>query len=233
MLVVLVFIFKPLDLDRTSLCPEAMHIPKNHIIIVDKTDVWGESSSSLLERKLLEIMDAIAMHEKITVYTLSENIGESKSPLFVLCSPGKPEEVNMLHTGTEFARKEYVRKFATPLKNLAYRLKQPKNASQTPIVQVLAKIVKNEMSNSQTNTFVFFSDMRQNSNLYSVFHRSRQSEQDLTNAFRAEGVNLSGYEVEVNFIAPAKVQWPKEKDLRDLWAKSIEALGGSMRWESL
>lgn len=233
---------RPAEYDADTLCIAGI-VPPHRVVIIDKTDLYSTQQAAVIERIILTQRDTLAVGERLSLFELDESGRLDATNQFSLCNPGSGDQVNPLYRNPDRIQARYEFLFDAPLQQALSDLVVPKDAPQSPILEALAELAQ-EPSMAQTvpgRRIILVSDMLQNSEIFSVYGRSRGAVfdrlppvADTVEAIREEyGMALAGVVLEIHLIE--RRGWESEQNgaLRTYWTQVFSQLGVTMSWHVL
>ncbi|MEE2527232.1 hypothetical protein V0U79_12740 [Hyphobacterium sp. HN65] len=233
---------RPAEYDADTLCIAGV-IPPHRVVIIDKTDRYSAQQAIAIEQIILTERDNMAIGERLSLFELDESGRLADTNEFSLCNPGSGDQVNPLYRNPERIQARYESLFDAPLQRALADLVVPKDAPQSPILEALAALTQNETM-AQTvpgRRMVLVSDMLQNSDIFTVYGRSRgplldrlppveQTVQAIRNEY---GFALAGVTMEIHLIERPGWETEQNGPLRAYWTQVFNQLGVAVSWRSL
>jgi len=233
---------RPAEYDADTLCIAGI-VPPHRVVIIDKTDLYSTQQAGAIERIILTQRDTLTVGERLSLFELDETGRLDDTNQFSLCNPGSGDQVNPLYRNPDRIQARYEALFDAPLQQALADLVVPKDAPQSPILEALAELAQ-EPSMGQTvpgRRIVLVSDMLQNSDIVSVYGRSRGGVFDrlppvaeTVQAIREEyGMALAGVTLEIHLIE--RPGWENEQngEQRSYWTQVFGQLGMAVSWQVL
>jgi hypothetical protein len=233
---------RPAEYDADTLCISGV-VPPHRVVIIDKTDLYSPAQAAAIERIILNERDTLGIGERLSLFELDETGRLADTNEFSLCNPGSGDQVNPLYRNPDRIQARYEALFDAPLQRALADLVVPKDAPQSPILEALAELTQQE-SMSQTvpgRRIVLVSDMLQNSEIFTVYGRSRGALLDrlppveqTVQAIRDQyGFALAGVTMEIHLIERAGWETEQNGPLRTYWTQVFNQLGVAVSWRSL
>ncbi len=233
---------RPAEYDADTLCISGV-VPPHRVVIIDKTDLYSPAQAAAIERIILNERDTLGIGERLSLFELDETGRLADTNEFSLCNPGSGDQVNPLYRNPDRIQARYEALFDAPLQRALADLVVPKDAPQSPILEALAELTQQE-SMSQTvpgRRIVLVSDMLQNSEIFTVYGRSRGALLDrlppveqTVQAIRDQyGFALAGVTMEIHLIERAGWETEQNGPLRTYWTQIFNQLGVAVSWRPL
>lgn len=146
------------------------------IVLIDKTDPWNEEQSDRLRDHVKWLVnERMVAEERLSIFAFGEKYNPGFKHKFSKCKPNKGEGRYKAITSYEYLEKRFKKQFVDKLDEVIDSLKHPENGDCSPIAEVLIDILSRRevIDHSGVNRIVLFSDMAQNSAIYSAFTRTR------------------------------------------------------------
>jgi hypothetical protein len=126
--------------DPETLCPVTG--PKGHyVLLVDKTDPMTFTQKTALETLLKELVERkIPEGYLISVFVMGEDYKEASKPLVEICNPGKGNGKSELTTNLKQLKRQYNKKFITPLMQQMQAMVSNQSAKYSPIFEMLQMV---------------------------------------------------------------------------------------------
>ncbi|WP_421787091.1 hypothetical protein [Hyphobacterium sp.] len=233
---------RPAEYDADTLCIAGI-VPPHRVVIIDKTDLYSRQQAALIEQTILDERDGLAVGERLSLFELNETGRLADTNEFSLCNPGSGDQVNPLYRNPERIQARYEALFDAPLQQALSDLVEPKDAPQSPILEALAELTL-EPSMAQSvpgRRIVLVSDMLQNSDIFTVYGRSRGTLDErlppvamVVDTIRERyGLGLAGVTMDIHLIE--RSGWETEQNglLRAYWTNIFNQLGVAVSWRSL
>ena len=236
------FILKPAEYDSQTLCMVGV-TPPHREVIIDKTDLYSPQQAGSIEGVILSERDTLDVGERLSLYELNESGQLRNTNRFSLCNPGAGEQVNPLYRNPDRVQARYEYLFSGPLDRALADLISPKNAPNSPIIEAIARLSQDPQFDRTvpSRRIVLVSDMLQNSEIFTVYGRSRGDlrdrvppARDVANAIRATyGDSLRGVEMEIRLIPRDRWEAEQRGPLRNYWNEVFDQLGVRVRWSGV
>jgi hypothetical protein len=236
------FMLTPDEYDSETLCLVGA-TPPHRVVVIDKTDLYSPQQAGSIEGVILRERNGLEVGERLSLYELNESGQLRNTNRFSLCNPGAGEQVNPLYRNPDRVQARYEALFADPLERALADLILPKNAPNSPIIEALARLAQEPVFDETVpgRRIVLVSDMLQNSEIFSVYGRSRgnleqrlPSAATVANAVRdTYGDNLRGVEIEIRLIPRDRWEADQRGPLRAYWDEVFDRLGMRARWTGI
>lgn len=230
---------QPEEYDSQTLCLVGA-VPPHRVVVIDKTDLYSADQAGSIEDVILSERDGLGVGERLSLYELNESGQLRNTNSFSLCNPGAGEQVNPLYRNPERVQARYEALFADPLDRALADLVTPKDAPNSPIIEALARLSQDPSFDRTVpgRRIVLVSDMLQNSDIFTVYGRSRGSlrrrvpdADDVADAIRETyGDNLRGVTMEIRLIPRNRWEAEQRNALRDYWDEVFGQLGVRVMW---
>lgn len=228
---VIVWWFRPADLDAATLCPTSRPIAGHTVVIVDRTDRWSPGMSAALRELIEAAQRDTRQYQKFSIVSLDAE--QSTHPLFSVCNPGAPTFWTDLYHGRRYTQRDFEQKFVGAADQVVEEISQPSEAPASPIVEYVHRWLGSDDFNASTaqRRLVLMSDMRQNSPLYSIY-RSPPAELAPV-AAEQFGQSARGVAFDVYFIAHGRDRNVDEAEVRGAWDLAFRQAGANYTWRQI
>jgi hypothetical protein len=227
-----VWYFRPPLPDAKTLCPTTRPISAHTLVIVDRTDRWNPAVEETLTDLIEDAQKNTKQYEKFSIVSLDANL--TTHPLFSICNPGAPTFMTDLYRGHRYTRRDFDQKFVGAAEHVIAQVRQPSEASTSPIVEYLHRWLGREDFDARVpnRKIILISDMRQNSQELSVYRDN--GGQRLPDLVRQEiGPAGAGVSYDVYFIAHGHDYNVPEADVRTAWENAFRAIAATYQWRQL
>jgi hypothetical protein len=229
---VIVFVFRPADLDPETLCPTSRPIAGHTVVIVDRTDRWTSGMGAALRQLIENAQRSTQQYQKFSIVALdAEN---STHPLFSVCNPGAPSFWSDLYRGHRYTRRDFDQRFVGAADRVVEQVSEPAEAPTSPIVEYVHRWLGSDDFNASipARHLILISDMRQNSPLYSLYRQP--SGQGLTPVVAQQfGAAAQNAGLDVYFLAHGQDHNVSETQVRNAWDRALAALGVHYTWRQI
>lgn len=164
---------------------EPVRDPKTHclperqegqtVILIDKTDLWNDHGAGrLVDHVLRLVQERMRDEEMLRIYVFGEKISHGFEAAFTACKPPLKVPSNIIDSEA-FRRRKFEEVFGGPLRKVMEEAKKPEEGLCSPIAEVTVEVLSRvEVKHWAGPTrLVYFSDMAQNSQIYSAFRSTR------------------------------------------------------------
>lgn len=218
------------------------------IIFIDKTDLWNDyGSERLVDHTLRLVNERMRDEELLRVYVFGEKLTRGFEAAFTACKP--PVQVpSSIVDSAAYRRRKFEEVFGGPLRRAMDEAKKPEEGLCSPIAEVMVEVLtRAEVRHWAGPTrLVFFSDMAQNSSVYSAFSRNKCFAGNAGRDHTADArplmqylerhrpmMNLQSATAIIYQVVPDKNP-PRVKDLaKEKWSEAFRTLGIRAEWELL
>jgi hypothetical protein len=219
------------------------------IIFIDKTDRWNDHGAERLVRQVLRFVNERMQDEELLrVYIFGDTIAHGFEAAFTACKPPVRVPNNIIDSAA-YRRRKFEEVFGEPLRKVMEEAKKPEEGPCSPIAEVTVEVLtRAEVKHwAGPARLVYFSDMAQNSGLYSVFRGTKclvtHSLRDHTADARPlvqymerhrRMMNLSSVSAVVIFqVLPEKNSARAKELAREKWDEVFRAMAIKVEWEFL
>lgn len=233
------------DRDKVTAC--APTVERGHVIVViDKTDLWNDAQANRLEGHVWQTVTQMVPEERLSVFSFTDKYEPGFAPLFSFCKPPSAQNADDIIKSKAFFDRNYKKQFAEPLQRVLTEVKAAEHHDCSPIMEVLFDILtRAEIANHLGATkLVIFSDMAQNSALYSSFltqscfvRTSTQGDPrydtSKLNAYinqRRSMVNSKDLSASIFQVLPAKQPPGQSMIVKQQWTTFFKALNITNNW---
>jgi hypothetical protein len=218
------------------------------VVFIDKTDRWNDHGSERLVAHMLRLVqERMRDEELLRIYIFGERISHGFEAAFTACKPPLTVPSNIIDSEA-FRRRKFEEVFGGPLRKVMEEAKKPEEGLCSPIAEVTVEVLSRvEVKHWAGPTrLVYFSDMAQNSQIYSAFRSTRcfpiNAQKDHTSDGRPliqhferhrTMMNLANTSAIVFQVIPDKNP-PHIKDTsKAKWSDAFRALSIDAEWELL
>lgn len=222
--------------------------PGQTIAFIDKTDLWNDAQADrLVDHVFRLVMDRMKDEQLFTMFVFGEKLTPGFKEVFRRCKP-PPRARNGVIDSESYRRRTFEDVFGKPLREVMADAKTPAEADCSPIAEVLVDVLGREEVKTRPGAtrIVLFSDMAQNSAIYSAFQRTKcfavkpgrdhaLDGRPLVKYFddRKGSLKVEGASAVIYQVIPAKNP-ERVKDLaRQKWGDVFRALGMEADWQLL
>ena len=208
-----------------------------HVVIFDRSDPISGQQAQRIRQIMQQLKNSASRGHRFDIYTFEGDSKNELLPILQVCSPGRPEEAKELIENAEFIRRDFEEKFAKTLDATVDLLLKEEKRPSSPIIESLkAATITSFGSLSRSGEIplrvTLFSDMIQNSRLYSQF----KSESDFNKLSKNRiwptlRPDLKGAEVEIYYLLRPEPKGPDGRPIQrhrhvEFWKHLIEAGNG-------
>jgi len=233
------FVLKPAEYDSQTLCMVG-ETPPHRVVVIDKTDLYSAQQATIISDLILAEREYLAIGERLSLYELNASGQLRNTNRFSLCNPGAGSQVNPLYRNPDRVQARYEALFSAPLDRALADLVTPKNAPNSPIIEALARLSQDPGFDRTVpgRRIVLVSDMLQNSDIFTVYGRSRgtlrqrvPASQTVANAIRETyGDGLRGVSIEIRLIPRDSWEQEQRGALKTYWGDVFNQLGVQVTW---
>ncbi len=227
-----VWIFRPANLDPTTLCPTTRPLAGHTVVIVDRTDRWTPAMNGALTDLIETAQRDTRRYQKFSIVSLDAN--QSVHPVFSVCNPGAPSFWADLYRGHRYTQHDYEQRFVGAAEQVMEAVSQPSQASASPIVEYVHRWLGSDDFNASIadRRMVLVSDMRQHSPLYSIY-RARSGDGLAPIVQRQFGPSAHGVAFDVYFVAHGRDHNVSEDEVRTAWDGAFQAIDAEYTWRQI
>jgi hypothetical protein len=230
-LTVTVWLLRPADLDAATLCPTNRPLAGHTVVIVDRTDRWTQAMGSALTQLVENAQRDTDKYEKFSIVSLDAN--QSVHPLFSICNPGQPTFWSDLYRGRRYTTRDFEQRFVGAAERVIEKVREPSEASSSPIVEYVHRWLGSDDFNANVRhrRLILVSDMRQNSQLYSIYGGAEDQLGDVV--ARQFGPAAEGVAFDVYFVAHGRDHNVSEDEVRTAWDHAFGRIGVDYSWRQI
>ena len=230
-LTVTVWLLRPADLDAATLCPTNRPLAGHTVVIVDRTDRWTQAMGSALTQLVENAQRDTDKYEKFSIVSLDAN--QSVHPLFSICNPGQPTFWSDLYRGRRYTTRDFEQRFVGAAERVIEKVREPSEASSSPIVEYVHRWLGSDDFNANVRhrRLILVSDMRQNSQLYSIYGGAEDHLGDVV--ARQFGPAAEGVAFDVYFVAHGRDHNVSEDEVRTAWDHAFGRIGVDYSWRQI
>ncbi len=226
-----VWLMRPADLDAATLCPTNRPLAGHTVVIVDRTDRWTTAMGAALTQLVENAQRDTDRYEKFSIVSLDAN--QSVHPLFSICNPGTPTFWSDLYRGRRYTTRDFEQRFVGAAERVIEDVREPSEASSSPIVEYVHRWLGSDDFNATVphRRLILVSDMRQNSDLYSIYSGAEDQLGDVV--ARQFGPSAEGVAFDVYFVAHGQDHNVSEDEVRTAWDHAFGRIGADYSWRQI
>lgn len=226
-----VWLLRPAELDAATLCPTDRPLAGHTVVIVDRTDRWTQAMGSALTQLVENAQRDTDQYEKFSIVALdAEN---SVHPLFSICNPGEPTFWSDLYRGRRYTTRDFEQRFVGAAERVVEQVREPSEARTSPIVEYVHRWLGSDDFNQNVphRRLILVSDMRQNSELYSIYSGAEDQLGDVV--ARQFGPSAQGVAFDIYFVAHGQDHNVTEDEVRTAWDHAFGRIGADYSWRQI
>ncbi|MBK8545354.1 MAG: hypothetical protein IPL62_18580 [Caulobacteraceae bacterium] len=226
-----VWLMRPADLDAATLCPTNRPLAGHTVVIVDRTDRWTTAMGAALTQLVENAQRDTDKYEKFSIVSLDAN--QSVHPLFSICNPGTPTFWSDLYRGRRYTTRDFEQRFVGAAERVIEDVREPSEARSSPIVEYVHRWLGSDDFNATVphRRLILVSDMRQNSDLYSIYSGAKDQLGDVV--ARQFGPAAEGVAFDVYFVAHGRDHNVSEDEVRTAWDHAFGRIGADYSWRQI
>lgn len=240
------------------LADEGIRDPKTHclrdkqegqtVILIDKTDLWNEHGAERLVRHVLRLVqERMRNEELLRIYIFGEKFSHGFDAAFTACKPPVKVPSNVIDSEA-YRRRRFEEVFGGPLRQVMEEAKKPEEGRCSPIAEVTVEVLTRAEVRHWTGPtrLVYFSDMAQNTDIYSAFRRTTCFPATAQRDHTVDGrpliqyferhrsmMNLASMSAVVYQVIPEKNPAHIKDTSKEKWSAVFRALSIEAEWELL
>lgn len=221
------------DLCLTNEPPKALHI-----LLVDKTDRFGDNFSNQIKDLIVEKIKSIQMDERLAIFTIRGKHGKRFPAEISMCNPGRGTDYNQLFYNQKNKESWYQEHYFKPFVKSLDGIIASERASESPILEVIEDITTRPQVQKVKGekTIILISDMAQNSDQLRFVQNRRlvnvtdnQIQKGITEIAGTKGLRFEEFSFEIYQIEKEYRQ-PVVDYLKKIWDKIIRNGGGEVAY---
>ncbi|MBX3430489.1 MAG: hypothetical protein KF779_12990 [Hyphomonadaceae bacterium] len=226
-----VWLLRPADLDAATLCPTNRPLAGHTVVIVDRTDRWTQAMGAALTQLVENAQRDTDKYEKFSIVSLDAN--QSVHPLFSICNPGQPTFWSDLYRGRRYTTRDFEQRFVGAAERVIEEVREPSEARSSPIIEYVHRWLGSDDFNANVphRRLILVSDMRQNSQLYSIYTGAEDQLGDVV--ARQFGPAAEGVSFDVYFVAHGRDHNVSEDEVRAAWDHAFGRIGADYSWRQI
>jgi hypothetical protein len=230
---IVVFLFRPPMLDERTLCPTDKPIAGHTVVIVDRTDKWNPAVGETLREFIADAQKNTQRYQKFSVVSLDS--GMSTRPLFSVCNPGEPDFWTDLYRGRRYTQRDFDEKFIGAAQTLTAQVREPSEAGSSPVVEYIHRWLGRDDFNAtiKNRRMVLVSDMRQNSDQYSIYKAAANADELVPLVQREFGPAGRDVVFDVYFVSHGHDYNVSEAQVRGVWDKAFKGIPATYEWRQI
>lgn len=224
------FTHRSAGLDPETLCP--LSGPKGHYaLLVDKTDPLSFTQRTALETLLEDLVERkIPQGYLVSVFVMGEDYKANAKPLVEICNPGTGEDQSELTANLKQLKRQYNKKFITPLMQQMQSMVSDQSGKYSPIfemIQMVSLASFQRHSVQGERRLLIISDLLHNTPELSLYKKVPSIEDFLASDYgKRTYVNLKDVQIELYLLFNTP-QYQSE-ELTDFWQSFFSKTGASM-----
>jgi hypothetical protein len=149
---------------NSDLCPSDRPAKGHVVVAVDWTDPFSEQQRETLKDIVGRLKHDIGVDERLSLVHITGNPEDSAKPIFSVCKPLDPENINPLIENERRLKAKWNDQFGKPLEEKLAQLLQGSTAPYSPILEAIDVILwsHNFQADLPRRQLVIFSDLLQN-----------------------------------------------------------------------
>jgi hypothetical protein len=202
------------------------------VVIVDRTDRWTPAMSGALTELIEAAQRETRRYQKFSIVSLDAD--QSVHPVFSVCNPGAPSFWSDLYRGRRYTQRDFEQRFVGAADRVIEEVSQPGEANTSPIVEYVHRWLGSDDFNGGVaqRRLILVSDMRQNSQLYSVY--GAPDGEGLAPVVQTQfGESAQGVAFDVYFVAHGRDHNVSEDAVRAAWDQAFQAIGAEYSWRQI
>lgn len=231
-LTLVVWAFRPADLDPETLCPTSRSLAGHTVVIVDRTDIWTPAIGATLSEIVENAQRDTQRYQKFSIVSLDAN--QSVRPIFSICNPGAPSFWSDLYRGRRYTQRDFEDRFVGAAEAVIESVRAPSEAESSPIVEYVHRWLGSDEFNAAVpnRRLILISDMRQHSSLYSIY--APREGQELTPIVESQfGPAVQGVAFDIYFVAHGRDHNVSEDEVRAAWNGAFADIGAAYTWRQI
>lgn len=227
-----VWLFRPAQLDAATLCPTSRPIAGHTLVILDRSDKWNPAMGDTLTQLITQAQRETKQYQKFSIVSLDSR--QSPHPLFSVCNPGPPTLLSDLYRGHRYTERDFADRFVGAAERVVEQVSAPDEAATSPIVEYVHQwLGADDFDPSIPNRrLILVSDMRQNSSLYSMYHKAEGA--GLAPVVQQQfGPSAKGVTFDVYFVTHGQDHNIDESQVRAAWDQAFRGVGATYNWRQI
>lgn len=229
MAVIAYSVTRPKPVDRETLCPADRSVPHT-VLLVDRTDYFGEEGVRLLQRTLDNIAASLRRGERFSIFLIDSDGSKAPTVLFSRCVPSDGSDAHWLYENRRLLRRLWQQTFEEPVGIATRSLREPSQAPSSPIMETIRETAKLPAfsPSAGSRTLVIASDFLQNVAAYSQYRSPPDYESFRHSRYAATvETDLTGVEVELVYLPNPKARHRQTAEHRRFWMRYISDAGAA------
>lgn len=228
-----VWLFRPADLDAATLCPTSRPLNGHTVVIVDRSDRWTPAIGATLSDIVENAQRETERYQKFSIVALDAD--NSVRPLFSICNPGAPTFWSDLYRGRRYTTRDFDQRFVGAAERVVEEVREPSEAPNSPIVEYVHRWLGGDDFNAAVpnRRMILISDMRQNSPLYSIYSDANGGAGLAPVVEHQFGQAAEGVSFDVYFVAHGQEHGVSEDAVRSAWDQAFAAVGAQHEWRQI
>ena len=198
--------------------------------VFDTTDGLSETQGILLKKKIGMLIESSAVDERITVYTLSETIGDFK-PIFNVCNPGDGQNESEITSNKRKLLDTWKKNFVGKINDAMEGMTVKTSADYSPIMEMLKYVSVNTMlgSSAPKKRIIIASDMLHHTNKYSHYRDNISYKDIVETGYGVEVMpHLEGVHVSILYVVRSDTLNIQNRGHVRFWEEYTKSGGGSV-----
>ncbi|MEQ1492644.1 MAG: hypothetical protein ABL932_19040, partial [Terricaulis sp.] len=150
-----------------------------------------------------------------------------------ICNPGEPTFWSDLYRGRRYTTRDFEERFVGAGDRIVEQVREPSEARTSPIVEYVHRWLGSDDFNANVphRRLILVSDMRQNSELYSIYSGAEDQLGDVV--ARQFGPSAQGVSFDVYFVAHGQDHNVSEDEVRTAWDHAFGRIGADYSWRQI
>ena len=193
---------KQQEYDAVSLCPA---VPPSHtIILIDRSDGPATSQAEQMETIVQRMKEDLQPLEQLSIYSIANQPSPSRH--FSKCNPGSGSQANALYENPVLIQQKFDRQFGNGFDTAFEGIKNIGELPKSYIMESIRVLGSHTSFESKVKKrkLVIFSDMQQNSDLYSIVRQIPDFQDFVDRQTNLASLDMSGIQVEIYLLMRRK-----------------------------
>jgi len=213
--------------DPETFCPFDKEYPHT-VILIDKTDSLKKNHQSFVLDYINNEKGKLGIHEKLSVFTLTEGTYIVPESMFSKCNPGTGVDANKLYQNPRKIRLRFDRFFAEPLQDVLKKILTYNVDTKSPLFEMIRELSYREDFGEDVpkRTLIIISDLMHHTSSYSHYRDGLDFKKFANTSYADEvKVHLGSVNVKIVYLLRSNLNKIQGKQHLLFWKNYFQAMG--------
>jgi hypothetical protein len=199
------------------------------VVLLDKTEPLQEIQQIEIKSLLSEIKNNLPKDNKISIYSIEDDLKEGPELKIEVCNPGNGSDSNVLISNPDLIRKRWMSEYSEKLDKVVKENISTGTKKQSRIIEAIRYLSVAEFLGENRKKIpkklIIVSDMMQNSEIFSHYKENQSTSKP---NFPGILANLNNVEVEIVYVYRQSLAKYQNKSHIEFWQSYIISSGGKL-----